>query len=183
MTTCAPRASESDAPVTEPADDFAPAIQTRQTAAQRKTGDENGMADWMGQPGSCAGGASALPALCRQCKWLCGGGSGAAPTSSLISPRRAAAPALNAGLGLTELRRRDNPGRLSRITDTKANLDKAIAPDTRTHSQRHAGVDDLEMGHFDTLTATRNLAPSCQSSGAELGAARASADGTMTTGA
>jgi hypothetical protein len=81
-------------------------------------------------------------------------------------------PGLDAGFGLTELGRRDDPGRLPGITDTKADFDKAVAQDARAHGQRHAGMDDLEIRHLNTLAATRYLTPGRQGSGTELNAER-----------
>jgi hypothetical protein len=77
-------------------------------------------------------------------------------------------PKVSAGLGLAELRRRNDPRRLPWITDTKADFDKAIAPDARAHGKRDARVDDLEIRHFDTMAATGDFAPCRQSGRAKL---------------
>jgi len=79
---------------------------------------------------------------------------------------------LNAGLCLTELGCRNNSRGLPWITDAKTDFDKAVAPNARAHRERDSGVDDLEVGHFETLAAPRDLAPSRQGSGTELNAER-----------
>jgi hypothetical protein len=86
-------------------------------------------------------------------------------------------PKVSAGLGLAELGRRNDPRRLPWITDTKADFDKAIAPDARAHGQRDARVDDLEMRHFDTLAAPGDFAPRRQSGRAKLNAERSTSLG------
>jgi hypothetical protein len=66
----------------------------------------------------------------------------------------------------------NNSGGLPWITDAKTDFDKAVAPNARAHRERDAGVEDLEVGHLETLAAARDLAPSRQGSRTELNAER-----------
>jgi len=77
-------------------------------------------------------------------------------------------PRRDTSLRLAQLGRRNHTRRLPRITDTKADFDKAIAADARAHGERDARVDDLEIRHFDTLAAAGNFTPGRESSRAKL---------------
>lgn len=158
-----------------------PTARTRRNAAQPEAGGEQGLADWMGQPGSCGGGCLALRDVSRQRRWPPCGGRNAAPTRPSIPSRRLAATRLHAGLGLAELGSGYDPRRLPGITETEPDLDEAIAADARAHRQRHARMDDLEIRHLDALAATRDLTPGGESSGAKLGAQRGTRASWMTS--
>jgi outer membrane scaffolding protein for murein synthesis (MipA/OmpV family) len=71
-----------------------------------------------------------------------------------------------------ELSGRNDACGLSRIADTKLDLNKTVLAKTRTDRQRDAGMDDLEMGHLDTLAAACNLEPSRLRGRAQLSAKR-----------
>ena len=76
------------------------------------------------------------------------------------------------GLGLTQHRGRDHPRGLTRVAEADLNFDESIGAQARAHREGHAGMDDLEVRHLESLAATGDFAP-----GGEAGRAKLDAEG------
>ena len=89
-----------------------------------------------------------------------------------LPPWKAALAGGKAGFGGAEMRLGDDPTGLPRVAEAKADLDEPVAAEARGHRERHAGVDDLEVGQLEAPAAPGDLLPGGEGGRTKLGAER-----------